>query len=45
MLDESLMRDKNRDSMFGTMLITNGMSKEHEARMLQMQDPHQVMQQ
>jgi len=44
MIDES-MRDKNRDSMFGTMLITNGMSKEHEARMLQMQDPHLVMQQ
>lgn len=30
-------RDRNRDSMFGTMLMTNGMngmSKEHEARMI-----------
>ncbi len=31
-MDEAA-RDKNRDSMFGTMLMTNGMSKEHEARM------------
>lgn len=38
-------KDRNRDSMFGTMLLTNGMSKEHEARMIQMQDPHLVMQQ
>lgn len=42
---DSSARDKNRDSMFGTMLLTNGLSKEHEARVLQMQDPHLVMQQ
>ena len=42
---DDTVRDKNRDSMFGTMLLTNGMSKEHEARMIQMQDTHQVMQQ
>ena len=42
---DDTVRDRNRDSMFGTMLLTNGMSKEHEARMMQMQDPHQVMQQ
>lgn len=38
-------RDRNRDSMFGTMLLTNTISKEHEARMIHMKDPHQVMQQ
>ena len=39
------MRDRNRDSMFGTMLGGMSLNKEHEARMIQMQDPHQVMQQ
>ena len=42
---EESIRDRNRDSMFGTMLLTSGMSKENEARMIQIQDPHQVMQQ
>ena len=42
---EMVTRDRNRDSMFGTMLISANISKEHEARMMQMQDPHQVMQQ
>ena len=37
---DEMMRDRNRDSMFGTMLLSNQMSKENEARMLQMQDPH-----
>jgi len=27
---EESIRDRNRDSMFGTMLLTTGMSKEHE---------------
>ena len=40
---EESIRDRNRDSMFGTMLLTSGMSKENEARMIQIQDPHQVM--
>jgi len=44
-----MARDRNRDSMFGTMLLNKTMSKEYgpnfEARMLQMQDPHHMMQQ
>ena len=42
---EEMTRDRNRDSMFGTMLINVPMSKEHEARINQMQYPHLVMQQ
>ena len=37
---DDLVRDRNRDSMFGTMLLTSNISKEHSERMLQMQDPH-----
>ena len=45
---EEQLRDRNRDSMFGTMLLSdhnNNMSKEQDKRMKQMQDPHSVMQQ
>ena len=45
--DNEMARDRNRDSMFGTMLISNTISKEYgpnfEARLLQMQDPHHIM--
>ena len=42
--DKEIAKDRNRDSMFGTMLMTNAMSKENEARMKEMQDPHNLMQ-
>ena len=46
---EEQLRDRNRDSMFGTMLLSdhtnNNLSKEQDRRMKQMQDPHSVMQQ
>lgn len=42
--DKEIAKDRNRDSMFGTMLLTNPMSKENEARMKEMSDPHNLMQ-
>lgn len=42
--EKELAKDRNRDSMFGTMLLSNTMSKENAARMKEMQDPHNLMQ-
>ena len=42
--ESELMRDRNRDSMFGTMLLST-VPTDIESRVKQIQDPHQVMQQ
>ena len=42
--ESELTRDRNRDSMFGTMLLSK-VSTDVESRVRQIQDPHQVMQQ
>ena len=43
-INEDLVRDRNRDSMFGTMLLTK-IPVDLETRVRQIQDPHQVMKQ